>query len=174
MNKTGLLLALLTLALPVLAQEKNPLSAAVRGAEQSRSKNLIAAAEQMPADKYGFKPTPEQMSFGHLVLHTAMTNNGLCSKIGDTAAPKVELKETDAKEKLVDALKQSFDFCSQVLAKADDSNLGQSMTLFGSHRGTRAEALVILASSWADHYGAAATYLRLNRLSPPTAKKEKD
>jgi len=29
-----------------------------------------------------------------------------------------------------------------------------------------------LPSSWADHYGAAAMYLRLNGLLPPTAKKK--
>lgn len=31
---------------------------------------------------------------------------------------------------------------------------------------------MVLASSWADHYAEAAMYLRLNGLTPPTAKKE--
>ena len=36
--------------------------------------------------------------------------------------------------KLVDALKSSFDFCSSSLAKVDDSNLGEPMTLFGERK----------------------------------------
>jgi hypothetical protein len=31
--------------------------------------------------------------------------------------------------------------------------------------------LIHLATGWADHYGAAAMYLRLNNLLPPSAKK---
>ncbi len=37
--------------------------------EQRRGKNLVEAAEDMPAEKYGFKPTPAQMSFGDVVVH---------------------------------------------------------------------------------------------------------
>jgi hypothetical protein len=35
----------------------------------------------------------------------------------------------------------------------------------------RAWASIILASNWADHYAEAAMYLRLNGLTPPSAKK---
>ena len=42
-----------------------------------------------------------------------------------------KLSETDPKDKLVSALKASFDFCTQTLAKVDDSNLGEQLTLFG-------------------------------------------
>ena len=31
-----------------------------------REKATVAAFEAMPADKFGYKPTPEQMTFGHL------------------------------------------------------------------------------------------------------------
>ena len=53
----------------------NPVVSTVRQMEARQSKNLIAAAEEMPADKYGYKPTPQQISFGHLVMHIAGSNN---------------------------------------------------------------------------------------------------
>ena len=59
----------------------------------------------------------------------------------------------------------------QVLAKADDSALGQAAVLSGGRTTTRGAALVHLSADWADHYSAAAMYLRLNDLLPPTAKK---
>jgi hypothetical protein len=45
--------------------------------------NLVAAVEEMPADKFGYKPTPQQMSFANLVLHMTESNNYLCAKAGD-------------------------------------------------------------------------------------------
>ncbi len=67
------------------------------------------------------------MTFGHLVAHMVEANNAFCSKAADVPAPKVEeAKETDAKDKLVAALKASFDFCSDALAKMDDSKLGET------------------------------------------------
>lgn len=168
-------LSLVVLSTAVFAQGvKDPVSTAVKEILPRQQKNLIAAAEQMPADKYSYKPTPEQITFGHLVVHIASSNNSLCGKIGDTAAPKAdELKETDGKEKLVSALKASFDFCGAALAKVDDSKLGDTMELWKDHQGTRASALIILASGWADHYGAAAMYLRLNGMLPPSAQGKK-
>src|SRR5256885_13763630 len=47
----------------------NPVSNAFRSIAQRQAKNITDAAEVMPADKYGFKPTPAQMSFGDVVAH---------------------------------------------------------------------------------------------------------
>jgi hypothetical protein len=177
MIRTAIAFLLLTTALAVVAQSKpatpvaNPVVSAVRQLEERQSKNLIAAAEEMPADKYSYRPTPEQITFAHLIMHSAQANNTFCSGIAGDPAHEMKLSESDSKEALTKALKDSFTYCEQVLAKADDSALGQSVTLFEGQTATRASALIRLASGWADHYGAAAMYLRLNNLLPPSAKK---
>lgn len=159
-------------AVPTLAQEKNPVTSAVREILPRQQKNIIAAAEEMPADKFSYKPTADQMTFGKLLLHIAEGNNTFCGKIGGSAPPKAaELKETDAKDKLIAAMKSSFDFCGAALGKVDDSKLGDKIEIFG-HEGSVAWALIALTNSWADHYGMQAMYLRLNGLLPPTAKKK--
>ncbi len=156
-----------------LAQAKNPVSSVVRDILSRQQKNIVAALEEMPADKFGYKPTPEQMSFEHLAAHIAESNNFFCAKAGDVPEPKVEEpKETDGKDKLVAAVKASFDFCNTALVKADDSKLSDTIEGFGGRQQPRAWAFIALASSWADHYGAAAMYLRLNGLLPPTAQKK--
>jgi DinB family protein len=152
----------------------NPVSAAVKAQLPRFSKNMVAAAEAMPADKYGFKPTPEMNSFGHLVMHIAQSNNGLCSKISGMAPPDAKLADTDPKDKLVAALKASFEYCATALEKVDDSKLGEQMMLFGNHPFSRAGVLIILSDDWYDHYGAQAVYLRLNGILPPTAQPKKD
>jgi uncharacterized damage-inducible protein DinB len=162
---------------PALAQNtatsKNPVSDAVRSSVERASKNMVAAADEMPADKYSFHPTAGQMTFGHLVVHMANSNNFLCSKISGTAAPTGDkLSDTDPKDKLVSALKASFEFCTQALANVDDSNLSEQLTLFGSRTTSRAGAMIALTNDFADHYSTAAAYLRANDLLPPTAQKK--
>ncbi|MGH9497221.1 MAG: DinB family protein [Candidatus Sulfotelmatobacter sp.] len=156
------------------APTKDPVATSLRMLVQRSQNNIVGAVEAMPADKYSYKPTPEQMPFGHLAVHIAQSNNSLCSKVADVPAPKVdELKETDSKDKLVAAVKASFAFCSEALAKMDDSKLGDSVELFGGRQFPRAMGALGLASGWADHYGAAAMYLRLNGILPPTAQPKK-
>ncbi len=167
-----LLLAASAAAQTTPAQTKNPVSTALRDILPGRQKNTVAAVEAMPAEKFNYKPTADQMTFGHLVVHIAETNDLLCSKAAAVPAPKVdEVKETDSKDKLVAALKASFDFCSDALAKMDDSRLAETTEIFPGRQGSRAWASMILAGTWADHYAEAAMYLRLNSVLPPTAKK---
>ena len=169
-----LCILLLFSATTVLAQDKNPVTSVVKEILPHQQKNLVAAVEEMPADKFGYKPTEQQMTFGHLVLHIIGSNNHLCSTIGDVPELKAQpLTESDAKDKLVAALKASFEFCNAALSKVDDSKLGDEIELFGGHKGPRAFALIALTNDWADHYSSAAMYLRLNGLLPPTAKKDK-
>ncbi len=151
----------------------NPVSGTVKGQVARFTKNMVAAAEAMPAEKYGFKPSPEMNSFGHLVMHIAQSNNLFCSKISGAAAPDVKYAESDPKDKLVAALKASFEYCTTALEKVDDSKLGEQMMLFGNRPGSRAAAMIFLYGSWTDHYATEAIYLRLNGILPPTAQPEK-
>jgi len=156
------------------AATKDPLATSVRMLWPRSQKNLLGAIEAMPGDKFAFKPTAEQMSFGHLVTHIIESNYFLCAKAADVPEPKAEAaKETDSKEKLLAAAKASFDFCGESLAKMDDSKLGDSVELFGGRQFPRAMAALGLASGWADHYAAAAMYLRLNNILPPSAQAKK-
>ncbi|MGO9086501.1 MAG: DinB family protein [Candidatus Sulfotelmatobacter sp.] len=162
-------------AISALAQDKNPVTSVVKEILPRQQKNLVAAVEEMPADKFAYKPTEQQMTFGHLVLHIIGSNNALCSTIGDLPEVKapVPLKESDGKDKLVAALKASFDFCATALSKMDDSKLADEVEMAGGRKGTRAFALIFLTNDWADHYSSAAMYLRLNGMLPPTAQPKK-
>ena len=168
------LFALLSLPSVAAAQQgANPVADAIRGVAQRQSKNLVAAAEEMPADKYGFKPTPAQLSFGDVIGHLSGGNDYLCSEIGGVEAPKrTKLEKGAAKEALVARLKESFAFCETALAKLDDSKLTGKVPFFGEREVSRAEAVLATAEDWADHYSQLAIYLRMNGLLPPTAKRK--
>ena len=155
------------------APTKDPVASSLRMLLPRSQNNILGAIEAMPADKFTYKPTADQMPFGHLVVHIIESNNRLCSKVADVPAPKVEeVKETDSKDQLLAAAKASFAFCTEALGKMDDSKLGDSVELFGGHQFPRAMGALGLASGWADHYAAAAMYLRLNGILPPSAQQK--
>jgi hypothetical protein len=154
----------------VAAQGTAPVAQAFREYAGTEGKNLIAAAELMPADKYSFKPTPAQMSFGEVVMHLAGGNDYLCGGISGTAAPtRPTIAATASKEALIARLKETFQFCGDVLAKLDDSKLTEPVEFFG-RKMSRAMVMTLTTGDWADHYSQSAIYLRLNGILPPTAK----
>src|SRR5207244_9669423 len=107
-----------TLALPAVAQDANKVANFVHTTLDARSKEIIAATVAMPAERFGSKPTPDDTTFAQLTLHVADTNYLYCAKIGAVAEPvRPTLADTEAKLKLVERLKDSFDFCASSLAR---------------------------------------------------------
>ena len=151
----------------------NPVSTVLRTILPRQQKNILAAIDDMPADKFSYKPTADQITFAHLVVHITQSNNSMCAKVADIPAPKIDpLTDTDSKDKLLAAARTSFDFCTEALGKLDDSKMGESID-FGSFQSPRAMAAFFLTGGWSDHYGAAAFYLRMNGILPPTAQPKK-
>jgi uncharacterized damage-inducible protein DinB len=179
MTTLGLAAAFYAITAQTFNPSANPVSDTVRDLAARGSKNLVASAELMPADKYSYRPTEGQMTFGQLIAHIVQTNDALCSAISGSPAPLAEeelkkLAGTAPKDALVAAVKQSFDFCTGALAKVTDSQLGEEVSMFGRRTGmSRAAAMIIIANDWADHYSTAASYLRLNGMLPPTAQPKK-
>jgi hypothetical protein len=156
--------------LSTIAGAQAPVSQAFHRELGELSKNVVAAAEEMPAEKYGYKPTPAQMTFGEVVLHVAGDNDEACAPIGGVQAPaRAKLAPTDDKAKLIARLKESFALCDQVAGKIDDSALNASVSAFGT-QWTRAGLMDERIEDWSDHYSQMAIYMRLNGVLPPTAR----
>lgn len=156
----------------VSAQSSSPVADAFRNNASEMAKNLIAAAEEFPADKYSYKPTPAQMSVGDIVAHLSQGNDYLCGTIGGVKAPeRAKVAVADGKPALIARLKETFAFCDQALAPLTDANLGEALPFFGGRKMSRAAVMTVTTGDWADHYSQYSNYLRLNGMLPPTAKK---
>jgi len=152
----------------------NPVVASAKEIYVRQAAYIVAAAEEMPADKYMFKPTPEQMTFAKIISHVAQSNGGLCGMLSDTPAPAtVKVAETATKEELVAGVKASFAFCDTAMAGLTDAKMGDTIAFFGGAKKPRARALIEITGDLEDHYSQLAGYLRLNGLLPPSAKPKK-
>ncbi|HKF25235.1 MAG TPA: hypothetical protein VKB24_04645, partial [Candidatus Acidoferrum sp.] len=78
------------------APSASPVADALRQSLARSSKIMTAAAEAMPPEKFSFKPTASQNSYGHLVVHISESNFRFCSAVSGVAAPEQpKLSETD-------------------------------------------------------------------------------
>jgi hypothetical protein len=154
------------------AASSSPVATAFVNNMKNEGKNLVAAAEEMPADKYSFRPTPAQMSFGQIVLHLAEGNDTFCSNLVGSPMPTRSAMDTTAsKAKMVARLRETFDYCNTQMAKLNDSALGEVIPLYGKRKAPRATVMIVATGDWSDHYSQSAIYLRLNGLLPPTARR---
>lgn len=130
-------------------------------------------AAEMPSDKYGFKPTPEQQTFGERTVHVATANVYFLSLLGGTAPkPTIDPKAT-GKDAALKALDDSFDYGAAILKQQTDQTLLQSVTSAPKFMGpsSRARIIAFLAGHTWDIYGQMAVYLRLNGRVPPASQK---
>jgi hypothetical protein len=163
-------LALTTLC-AAAASAQGPVTSAFRATLQRAQRTLVADAESMPADQYAFKPTDAHMTFAQHMVHMGEFNEMMCALIGGTTTPpRAKLDATAPKDTIVARLRESFATCGSATAAIDDATLGDAIKLFGGDA-TRAAALLVLTGDWSDHYAVTATYLRLNGILPPTARR---
>src|SRR5258706_15590468 len=166
--------ALAALFLPVAAGAQdsatipNPITSLLKQQVVAFGKLKVAEAEAMPPDKFIYQSTPQTRTFAQLILHVAQFNNNMCARISGMTAPEIkDLKDTDGKDKLVAAVKASFDFCTTALNGLDDSTLGQSAGKMGPKTLSRGGGMGILGEEWFDYFGTLAVYLRVKRITPP-------
>ena len=134
---------------------------------------LIGEAEAMPEDKYGFKPTPAQQSFGERLMHVAGIDVKLLSTLGGkTPAPMINPKAT-SKADILAALRQVNDYGAAVLKEFNDQQLAERVTSlpFMGPTASRLRVINFAMSHSQDIYGQLAVYLRLSGITPPASNR---
>ena len=146
-------------------------TATVRNSWNTVKRYVAASAEKMPAEQYGFKPTPEVRSFGELIGHLANEHYLLCSPLKGEANPmeKVDFEKTTAKADLVKAINDSIAYCDAAYAAAKDDP--KTIAPFSAEqRDTPFRVMVLNVTHDSEHYGNIVTYLRLKGIVPPSSQ----
>ena len=142
-------------------------------------RNLVEAAEKMPAADYAFKPTPDVRSFGQLVGHLANGNFYFCSQAkGEPSPSKENFERATDRDAVLKGLKDSLTYCDAVYNETTDANFNQAMKVVApgnvTTQSSRGSVLVFNTAHNNEHYGNVIVYLRLKGLVPPsTARVQK-
>jgi uncharacterized damage-inducible protein DinB len=131
------------------------------------AKLSLAVAGSMPSDQYSFRPHPESMTFGQLMLHIASTNYAFCAGLKDSDPPATASPSDTDKDAVVKLLSGSFDYCSTVIPSLTDDQLGAYHNSPDGRLLGR-EVLLAMYVHVAHHRGQAEIYLRDKGIRPPS------
>lgn len=160
----------------VFAQASTPAPADPISASQNKmytmlSSVVISAAEKMPEENYGFKPTTDVRSFGQLVGHLADSQHYFCSSVEGQIKPGGGAeKNKTSKAELVAALKEAVGYCSKIYASMTDAK-GSEMMKFMNQDFAKLTVLSANTAHDYEHYGNMVTYMRIKGVVPPTSEK---
>jgi uncharacterized damage-inducible protein DinB len=139
----------------------------------SQEKEVVSAAEVMPADKYNFAPTKGTFegvrTFGQQVSHIAASQYYYFGNFGvKTSVDSDAIEKLTKKDDVVKALKDSYAFAQQAIETMTAENAFEEI---GEHKSTRAGLAAGALAHTNDHYGQMVVYLRMNGIIPPASRK---
>ena len=134
---------------------------------------LVNAADAMPDEKFGYKPTPAQRSYGEQIMHVVQANQQVVAMLGGkTPPPAINLKAA-TKADVMTALRQSMDYLEVVLKDFTDQQLNERIAAGGfmGPTASRLRAIYWSMQHSLDIYGQMVVYLRLNGIVPPASRR---
>ena len=134
------------------------------------SRLLVAMADAIPADKYGWRPAPGVRSVSEVLMHVAQSNFYLLSVTG----PKMphELERDDAEEAIVSkpevvtCLRWSLEAVAKARASLKPGDLQRKVVIEGKTVNVDGMYLRIICHD-NEHMGQLIAYARMNGIVPP-------
>jgi uncharacterized damage-inducible protein DinB len=138
------------------------------------SRQLVALAEAIPAEKYSWRPGAGVRSTGEVFMHIAGTNFFLLKRMGhkvpaDFDSVDAEKVATD-KAKVIDWLKRSLDAVREAHAAATPAEFKKTEKFF-DHDATDEGLYLRLLVHANEHMGQLVAYARMNGVVPPWSDK---
>jgi uncharacterized damage-inducible protein DinB len=129
---------------------------------------LVEIAKAMPEEKYNFKPTAREMSFGEQLIHI----KGNMDWLGTTyfTSNKFDKKKDEkiySKKEIISMLEVSFDKVYEVIKNTKPEALKDKVEFFAGPK-TKLQILNLLQDHVSHHRGQLIVYLNLNGIKPPS------
>ena len=182
----SLLVAAVLAAMPALAQEAKKAappkpapspSAAVLESWNDVGRKLIAIAEDLPEDKYDYKPNPDSRTFVAQLIHASasmyyFTDIAQNKKPRYPDDPKREDLKLTGKTEVVAYVKQCVKDGADLIKAKGDAGMSRNVVFSGqtSRIGDLAYSLIEHSG---EHYGHLVVYYRINGLVPPESRPKK-
>jgi uncharacterized damage-inducible protein DinB len=122
----------------------------------------LGVAEQMPEKLYGFKPNPEEMNFGSLMVHIGDSNRFRFAQVAEDKTPAPAMPKEVTKASIIDRLRDSFDYCIAKLGSITDEQLKKQYPVGWYERPDASGSQILLGMyvHTAHHRAQAEVYMR--------------
>jgi uncharacterized damage-inducible protein DinB len=140
-------------------------------------RQIVSAADAMPADKYDFVPTgpgdfKDVRSFGSQVKHLAEANYEFFDGWGISGGVDPKTIETlKSKDEIMKALRDSYKFAHAAVDSITAQNAFTALKGPEARKATRVSTAAFCMAHSMDHYGQMVEYLRMNGIVPPASRK---
>ena len=136
---------------------------------------IMKTAEQVPEAKYAYQPTKEVRTLGQILAHIADANYLFCTVASTEKAPEgAGSAEKTAKTKadVQKALTAAFAYCDRAFAALNDQTGAAEAIIapINNLKTTKIGALSFDAAHNYEHYGNLVTYMRINKMVPPSSQ----
>jgi uncharacterized damage-inducible protein DinB len=170
MQPRAFAIAFVILSTPTVVSAQNPMMAAVKGQHDQVKGYLLKTAEMLPENLYSFRPTPDVRTIGQLIGHVADGSAGICASASGEKPPTLNAEKTmTTKAQLTKALAEALAFCDKAIAGMDDTRAMETTKFFVGGTSPRAMIFAFNTSHNFEHYGNLVTYMRLNKIVPPSS-----
>lgn len=163
------LILILSFSLSLKGQRIDSLFLEASIAKLQHSKQYtIQVANLMPEEKYLYKPTTGEMSFGEQLLHLSSNMGWLCSSyLNGSVNPvtKADMKILK-KEEIISVLNKSYDYAINILRHFKPVNLVDTVSFFAGPL-NKLQIINLLNDHQTHHRAQMLVYLRLNEIKPP-------
>lgn len=152
----------------VVSQQFTPKTAFLEKWKNSKE-YLLKIAEQMPEDKFEFKPTEREMSFKEQLFHIRANILWLgTTYFSAETIDKKELKENlpETKTEMIALLTGAFDQVYAYIENMNQDDLGKEVDFFAGRK-SKLQILNLLQDHVTHHRGQLIVYLNLNDVTPP-------
>ena len=154
------------------------LAATAKAMHATIRRDIAEAADAMPGEDFGFRPTPEVRSFAQLIGHLINANFFFCSQAKGAAMPTTTNFERVAeKAALLKGLTDALAFCDAVYESTTEADFNMAVTLNGfpgmNPKTTTSRGAVLMFNTTHnnEHYGNIVVYLRLKGKVPPSTAR---
>jgi uncharacterized damage-inducible protein DinB len=140
------------------------------------SRQLVALAEAIPADKFAWRPAPGVRSTGEVFMHIALANFYLLSVTGPKMPAEIKSndmeKTVSAKADVIDWLKRSLDAVKTARAQLKPGDLQRKVKINEKQVTVDGMYLRIIVHD-NEHMGQLVAYARINGVVPPWSESRK-
>ncbi len=167
-------------------QQTPPFSSAIERLFNNIERDIVSAAEAMPADKYNF--TPESLhlkdgdfkgvrTFAGQIMHLATDNFEIWNPLtGDSLRPDITdvngPKSVKTKSEVLKYLKDSFALGRKAISTLTEKN-AMEMIAFRGRELPKLDLAFYALTHANEHYGQMVVYLRMCGITPPATIRER-
>ena len=168
---------------PMVMEAQKAVLADISADFERTSKKLVALAEAIPADKYGWAPSDEVRSISEVFMHVVGANYLIPPAIGAAPAEGLQMDpggpfatmqkwEAEVTEKgaVIEKLKGSIAYAKGAIEGMVDADMDEMLELFGPPMSRRGYVLVILTHAH-EHLGQSIAYARSIGVTPPWSQE---